>query len=74
MHTTYGLHVLRSLVLQTDPGEESSDAELAEFLRAHLSTVKAMFSADNLAATKAALATQSMERVKKLFPGSVIIE
>jgi hypothetical protein len=72
-YTTYGLHIVRSFVLQTDPGEEPSDAQLADFLRTHLPAVKTMFSADNLPATKAALEEIGIERAKKLFPGSIIV-
>jgi hypothetical protein len=72
-YTTYGLHIVRSFVLQIDPGEEPSDAELADFLHTHLSAVKAMFSADNLAATKLALAETGLERARKQFPGSIIV-
>ena len=67
--TWLDLDLVRVLVAHGDPGVFAPFNELAVFLRRHLSTVKVLFSQDNIGSTIERLEQLGRERIRKLFPG-----
>ena len=68
------VQLVRALILQSDPAEDPTLAELAGFLKEHFALIKELFILPNIETTNAKLEYLRRDRIKKMFPGGVIEE
>jgi len=68
----YALGTVRKLVLKSNTLDIATTSEMADFLRAQITTVQSMFSKENMKETRTVLDRLGRELAEKTWPGAYL--